>query len=90
MSESQIAQAIQTGGTAGLILYLLVSVWALATGRVQPRENVLEEREEKKAALDGWKAQTDATNRLAAAIENANKEAEWRTRSGEPSHRQGS
>lgn len=61
-----VEQIIASGGTAGLILALAFAVKALWDSHRKTDDDIITE---KRDALAGWKAQTDATNRLADLIE---------------------
>lgn len=64
-------------GPAGLLVALLVAVAALWRDHLRADA---EDRKQRDNALAGWAAQTEATNRLATAIEQQSREQSERHR----------
>ena len=70
------ADIIAAGGTAGLILALALAAWTLYRRLEKEQDNAIarlttrigELRTERDAALEGWKAQTAATDRTSEAL----------------------
>lgn len=89
---TRLANSITVFGLGALIIAALIRRWvvtrptfeqfvAILEGQIAKcEERIAQVTKERDDALAGWKAQTEATNRLAAAIEESNRDKLQRRR----------
>lgn len=69
MSAADLAQLIAQGGTAGLILALIVALAAFSLGKVRRGAEVTEWQDVAKSALAGAEASVAASNKASANVD---------------------
>lgn len=69
----ELGPLLQIVQQAGAVAVLVLLVVLLVREIVVPKGRLDDQKALTRDALDGWKGQTDATNRMAAALEERNK-----------------
>jgi hypothetical protein len=68
-----IKEILDVVSTAGALGFMVIAVWAFATGRVVPLSMLEYERKQKDEALSVTKAALESHDRLADAVEERNR-----------------